>query len=111
MNLFPVSKPDEAQKKKSQQPEKTAPMTIFYGGQVIVFNDFPAEKANELMLLASKGTANNNSPNLNFASSNLVQRPTESVNLNVSASPNVVQRPPQPIVTGNFLAISYMLKT
>ncbi|KAM7513514.1 hypothetical protein LguiA_003097 [Lonicera macranthoides] len=94
MNLFPVSKPDEAQKKKSQQPEKTAPMTIFYGGQVIVFNDFPAEKANELMLLASKGIANN-SPNLNFAAS----KPTESVNLNVSASPNVVQRPPQPIVT------------
>jgi jasmonate ZIM domain-containing protein len=32
-------------------------MTIFYGGQVLVFNDFSAEKAKEIMLLAaSKGS-------------------------------------------------------
>ncbi|CAN6901187.1 unnamed protein product [Brassica oleracea] len=41
------------------RPEpQTAPLTIFYGGQVIVFNDFSAEKAKEVMDLASKGTAN-----------------------------------------------------
>lgn len=33
----------------------TAQMTIFYGGQVLVFNDFPSDKAREIMLLASKG--------------------------------------------------------
>ena len=41
------------------RPEpQTAPLTIFYGGQVIVFNDFSAEKVKEVMDLASKGTAN-----------------------------------------------------
>ncbi|KAG2270689.1 hypothetical protein Bca4012_072901 [Brassica carinata] len=39
------------------QPQ-TAPLTILYNGEVIVFNDFSAEKAKEVMDLASKGTAN-----------------------------------------------------
>ncbi|NP_001351872.1 protein TIFY 10A-like [Cicer arietinum] len=34
---------------------KAAQLTMFYGGQVIVFDDFPADRAHELMSFASKG--------------------------------------------------------
>ncbi|MFQ6638476.1 hypothetical protein Gotur_017041 [Gossypium turneri] len=61
MDLFPqqaglASKDDSPNKLEPQ----TAPMTIFYGGQVIVFNDFPANKAKEIMLLASNSSSQSN---------------------------------------------------
>lgn len=40
---------------REQEPEKRQ-LTIFYGGKVLVFNDFPADKAKGLMQLASKGS-------------------------------------------------------
>ncbi|KAJ4889481.1 Protein TIFY 10A [Raphanus sativus] len=63
---------------------QTAPLTIFYGGQVIVFDDFTAEKAKEVMDLASNGTPTTFTgftSNLNIiqsvATSNLTKNQTE----------------------------------
>lgn len=81
-------------------------MTIFYGGQVIVLNDFPADKANEVMLLASQEASHNKA----------AKSPVDS-NVSVPPSPNVVpnfgskvthdsaQPAPRPIVCGKFLVI------
>ncbi|KAE9609937.1 hypothetical protein Lal_00006590 [Lupinus albus] len=38
---------------------KSAQLTIFYGGQVIVYDDFPANKVEEIMSLARKGISQN----------------------------------------------------
>ena len=64
MKLFPQSAgfgqqdaitADSAADAREQEPEKRQ-LTIFYGGKVLVFNDFPADKAKGLMQLASKGS-------------------------------------------------------
>ncbi|XP_072973647.1 protein TIFY 10a-like [Typha angustifolia] len=49
MELFPQPKASDVSN------QEKGPLTIFYGGKVLVFDNFPAEKANDLMQLASKG--------------------------------------------------------
>eukprot|EP00268_Persea_americana_P026775 TRINITY_DN2627_c0_g1_i1.p1 TRINITY_DN2627_c0_g1~~TRINITY_DN2627_c0_g1_i1.p1 ORF type:complete len:229 (+),score=29.94 TRINITY_DN2627_c0_g1_i1:268-954(+) len=41
---------------------QTSQLTIFYGGKVLVFNDFPADKAKEIMLLVEKNMLPNSTP-------------------------------------------------
>ncbi|XP_010477122.1 PREDICTED: protein TIFY 10A [Camelina sativa] len=81
---------------RSVKPEShTAPLTIFYAGQVIVFNDFSAEKAKEVMNLACKGTANSFTgftSNLNNNNIQSVAKTTQTSNV-VATTPNQVPHP------------------
>lgn len=104
------------------EPQK-AQMTIFYDGQVIVFNDFPADKAKEVMLLASKERSQSHTTPAstpakinNALASHLGKSP---INSSSSVPPSTNMFPkfdnqaiqegdkpsPRPIVSGNFLSV------
>ncbi|KAE8700353.1 Pectin lyase-like superfamily protein isoform 1 [Hibiscus syriacus] len=57
---------------------QAAQMTIFYGGQVIVFNDFPADKTKEIRLIANKSSSQTNSFNPTPFTSSRARSPIES---------------------------------
>ncbi|GMH30486.1 hypothetical protein Nepgr_032329 [Nepenthes gracilis] len=69
---------NEGVNKAASSESRAAQMTIFYAGQVIVFNDFPGDKANEIIELASRGssqkfsTSVSNSAKSTADSSNLI---------------------------------------
>ncbi|XP_062210102.1 protein TIFY 11c-like [Phragmites australis] len=50
LELFPQQAGTLKHSQQRKEPER-APLTIFYGGRMMVFDDFPAEKAEELMQL------------------------------------------------------------
>ncbi|OIW18765.1 hypothetical protein TanjilG_13517 [Lupinus angustifolius] len=64
---------------------KAAQLTIFYGGQVIVYDDFPADKVDEIMSLARKGISQN-----------------QNTSVHAHTQPSMIQEhphaPPSPIV-------------
>ncbi|KAL6010582.1 hypothetical protein ACLOJK_001016 [Asimina triloba] len=81
MDLFPqrtdfltsAATSEDARKRSDERPSieaDRAPLTIFYGGKVLVFNDIPADKARDLMLMVSKGTV----PNPSAASAAGIER-------------------------------------
>lgn len=65
---------------------KSAPLTIFYEGKIFVFDNFPAEKVEELVLLGSSGSKNCPS------SSGFVSTPMPEI-IKTSDSPAVASRP------------------
>lgn len=87
MDLFPqhsgfgpsVSKdevPSKADQSVSKPVPESSPMTIFYGGRVIVFDDISADMAKEITLLASK--ASYQDPNIFVPAP--IRKPTETPN-------------------------------
>ncbi|KAL0878054.1 hypothetical protein Bca101_027760 [Brassica carinata] len=67
---------------------QSSPLTIFYGGQVMVFDDFPAEKAKQVIDLANKGSAE--SSELNKNQSAYTQNIAKNQKEVASATPNPV---------------------
>ncbi|KAK7363325.1 hypothetical protein VNO77_05464 [Canavalia gladiata] len=67
---------------------KAAQLTIFYAGQVVVFDDFPADKVEEIMTLANKGISQSQNPSA-----------CAYTHSHPSVVPNIVpQAPSRPIV-------------
>ncbi|XP_074557899.1 protein TIFY 10a-like [Curcuma longa] len=57
MDLFPQRTGFLTSPSLDSRVAQKSQLTIFYGGKVLVFDNFPAEKAKDLMQLASKGSS------------------------------------------------------
>ncbi|CAA3014057.1 Hypothetical predicted protein [Olea europaea subsp. europaea] len=93
---------EEAQNKAVIRSEpETAQMVIFYAGRVHVFNDFPVDKANEIMMIA---TGQNQSTTA-VPPPYMVPSPAESTTNNISVAVpgfDCLQYPPQPPLGSNL---------
>ena len=82
--------------KSMEKEPKAAQLTIFYAGQVVVFDDFPAEKLEEITSLAGKGISQSQNTSAYAHTHN------QQVN-HPSFVPNISpQAPSRPIVCGTF---------
>ncbi|PON93450.1 Jasmonate-zim domain protein [Trema orientale] len=94
-NIEDSSNKSDPRKTTTLTPSKpeTAQMTIFYAGQVLVFNDLPSDKADEVVSLARKGCLNANGPvsvsvSVSTAANTSVKEKTDSANININVSPD-----------------------
>lgn len=128
MDLFPqraglgLRTPPAATAAKNKESElKKNQLTIFYCGKVLVFDNFPAEKAKDLMMLAGKGCGvaeNYNSSPSTVTSAALAEAKNKSSSISVSVAINntpaaatvtATQRPVQTVVSGHCSFFRYYL--
>lgn len=83
---------------------RNAQMTVFYGGQVVVFDDFPAEKVMEILAFASNKGTSYAQNNFGYAFPHDATRFSSD-----SQRPVSPQSPSAPVVAGNFLYITTLL--
>lgn len=81
--------------KSATAAPQTSQMTIFYAGQVFVFNNFPADRVGDVMFLASRESSKLNIPTVAAGPPVLVGTPADSLS---STSPvsTCNQTPPPP---------------
>ncbi|KAH9620510.1 hypothetical protein KSS87_019282 [Heliosperma pusillum] len=104
INLFPqISGFDSSMNKRTGPEPAAAQMTIFYGGQVVVFNDLPSDKAKEVINLASSFESSLKKRKVETPASPVplsapapAPNAKPSINQNLSPKPNTSQPQPQP---------------
>ncbi|KAF3520140.1 hypothetical protein DY000_02063920 [Brassica cretica] len=69
------------------ESQSSAPLTIFYGGQVMVFDDFPAEKAKQVIDLAHKVSAKSFTAELNSNQSAYTQNIAKNDHKEIAPEP------------------------
>lgn len=122
MDLFPqraglvLQTPPAAAAAENKEEEKKNQLTIFYGGKMVVFDNFPADKARDLVMLAGEGCGMaNNTPSTVAAAA-----PVETKNLNSSnffpaaanntpVAATVPPKPAQTVVSGKYSLFDYAL--
>ncbi|TVU46615.1 hypothetical protein EJB05_06161 [Eragrostis curvula] len=82
MELFPQNAGFGSEYAREQEKRQ---LTIFYAGKVLVFNDFPAEKAKDLMQMASKGASA--VPNSGLVPSSTTATITDSTKVSTMPTP------------------------
>lgn len=95
--------------KSATAAPQASQMTIFYAGQVFVFNNFPEERVGEVMFLAGRESSKLNIPAATVASGQpiLVGTPADALSSSSPVSTRTPTPPPPPqpqsVTGGNYL--------
>ncbi|KAI3949800.1 hypothetical protein MKW92_039990 [Papaver armeniacum] len=111
MDFFPLNTgfgpttPSSLETPKKIECERAHPMTIFYGGKVVVFDDLSEAKAQELLGLAKKFSVINNNTTSRQPPSNFVVPPNDFIKKDV-LPPRHHQQQKQQTINASDLPIS-----